>query len=135
MPTSISQVNDDAPGDDRRWPRSVYGVGTEPDARFSLANERTFLAWIRTALGFLAGGAGIAAVSTIVGRLSLELKLASLLLLVCGLVCSIGAYVRWFRNERAMRTGQPLPSSPAMPLLTAVLAAVAVLAIIVVGWH
>ena len=80
--------------DDRRWPRSVYGVGSEPDARFSLANERTFLAWIRTSLGFLAGGAAIAAVSTIVGRLSLELKLASLLLLVCGLVCSTGAYVR-----------------------------------------
>ena len=126
-------MNDDAPRDDRRWPRSVYGVGSEPDARFSLANERTFLAWIRTSLGFLAGGAAIVAVSTIVGRLSLELKLASLLLLVCGLVCSTGAYVRWYRNERAMRTGQPLPSSPAMPLLTAVLAAVAVLAIVVVG--
>ncbi len=126
-------MSEHEPSEDRRWPRSVYGVGSEPDARFSLANERTFLAWIRTSLGFLAGGAGIAAVSSIVGRLSFELKLASLLLLVCGLICSIGAYVRWTRNERAMRTGQPLPSSPAMPLLTAVLAAVAVLAIIVVG--
>lgn len=126
-------MNQDEPPDDRRWPRSVYGVGTEPDARFSLANERTFLAWIRTSLGFLAGGAGIAAVSTIVGRLSTELKLASLLMLVCGLVSSIGAYVRWTRNERAMRTQQPLPSSPAMPLLTGVLAAVALLAIVVVG--
>ncbi|HEY5846809.1 MAG TPA: DUF202 domain-containing protein, partial [Microlunatus sp.] len=77
-------MNEEAPREDRRWPRSVYGVGSEPDARFSLANERTFLAWIRTSLGFLAGGAGIAAVSTIVGRFSLELKLASLLLLVCG---------------------------------------------------
>jgi putative membrane protein len=126
-------VNDDAPRDDSRWPRSVYGVGSEPDPRFSLANERTFLAWIRTSLGFLAGGAAVAAVSTLVGPLSLELKLASLLLLVCGLICSIGAYVRWFKHERAMRTGQPLPSSPVMPLLTAVLAAVAVLAIVVVG--
>jgi putative membrane protein len=126
-------VSDDAPREDHRWPRSVYGTGSEPDARVSLANERTFLAWIRTSLGFLAGGAGIAAVSLIVGRLSVELKLASLLLLVCGLVCAISAYVRWARNERAMRTGQPLPSSPAMPLLTAVLAAVALLAIVVVG--
>ena len=126
-------MNDDAPRDDQRWPRSVYGVGSEPDPRFSLANERTFLAWIRTSLGVLAGGAGIAAVSMIVGRLSTELKAASLLLLVCGLICSAGAYVRWSRNERAMRTGQPLPSSPAMPLLTGVLAAVALLAIIVVG--
>jgi putative membrane protein len=30
--------------------------GTEPDYRFTLANERTFLAWIRTALALLAGG-------------------------------------------------------------------------------
>lgn len=111
----------------------MYGVGQEPDARFTFANERTFLAWIRTSLGFLAGGAGIAAVTTIVGRLSTELKLASLLLLICGLVCATGAYVRWYRNERAMRTGQPLPSSPGMPLLTGVLAAVALLAIVVVG--
>jgi putative membrane protein len=35
---------------DRRFPRSVFSRGTEPDARFTLANERTFLAWIRTAL-------------------------------------------------------------------------------------
>ena len=30
--------------------------GEEPDYRFTLANERTFLAWVRTALGLLAGG-------------------------------------------------------------------------------
>ena len=118
---------------DRRWPRTVYGVGSEPDPRFSLANERTFLAWIRTSLGFLAGGAGIAAYAHAVGQFRLELKLVSLLLLVCGLVCAAGSFLRWSRHERAMRTGEPLPSSPAMPLLTGVLAAVALLAIIVVG--
>ena len=50
-------MNDDAPRDDQRWPRSVYGVGSEPDPRFSVANERTFLAGIRTSLGFLPGHA------------------------------------------------------------------------------
>ena len=35
---------------ERRWPSRVYAHGHEPDPRFSLANERTFLAWIRTAL-------------------------------------------------------------------------------------
>ena len=39
---------------DRRFPRSVYGEGEEPDPRFSLANERTFLAWLRTALAMYA---------------------------------------------------------------------------------
>ena len=45
----------------RRFPRRVYGVGTEPDARFSLANERTFLAWIRTALALIAAGVALEA--------------------------------------------------------------------------
>lgn len=126
-------MTDDAPADDRRWPRTVYGVGSEPDPRFSLANERTFLAWIRTALGFLAAGAGVAAVAQISGRLGVELKLVSLLLLVCGLTCAVGSYLRWVRNERSIRTGEPLPSSPTMPLVTVVLAVVALLAIVVVG--
>lgn len=32
-----------------KWRRE----GRDPDYRFSLANERTFLAWIRTALALL----------------------------------------------------------------------------------
>jgi putative membrane protein len=126
-------VSDGEPAEDRRWPRSVYGIGTEPDPRFSLANERTFLAWIRTALGFLAAGAGVAAVAQISGDLGIELKLVSLLLLMCGLVSAAGSFLRWLRTEQAIRTDQPLPSSPAMPFLTGVLAAVALLAIVVVG--
>ena len=42
-----------------RFPRRVYGVGSEPDPRFTLANERTFLAWIRTSLALLAGAAAV----------------------------------------------------------------------------
>lgn len=37
----------------------ISRLGEAPDYRFSLANERTFLAWIRTALGFLAAGLGL----------------------------------------------------------------------------
>lgn len=126
-------MSDVDPGTDHRWPRLVYGVGTEPDPRFSLANERTFLAWIRTSLAFLAAGAGVAAVTQISGNLGVELKLVSLLLLVCGLVCAASSYARWTRQERAIRTGAPMPSSPAMPFVTGAVAAVALIAIIVVG--
>ncbi|MGA9597271.1 MAG: DUF202 domain-containing protein, partial [Acidimicrobiia bacterium] len=45
----------------RRFPARVYRQGVEPDPRFSLANERTFLAWIRTGLAFVAGGVAVAA--------------------------------------------------------------------------
>lgn len=116
---------------DRRWPRSLYGVGTEPDPRFTFANERTFLAWIRTGLGFLAAGVAIAAVAGLNERLSLEVRVASLLLVVCGLICAAGAWFRWVRNERAMREGRALPSSPLPLVLVGVLVVVALIALAV----
>ena len=116
---------------DRRWPRSLYGVGTEPDPRFTFANERTFLAWIRTGLGFLAAGVAIAAVAGLSSRLNLEIRLASLLLVVCGLGCAVGAWARWVSNERAMREGRALPSSPLLLVLTGVVVVVALVAVAV----
>ena len=117
----------------RRWPPQVYGVGDEPDPRFTFANERTFLAWIRTGLGFLAAGVAIAAVARLTDRLGLEIRLASVILVVCGLGCGVGAFVRWAANERAMRLGEPLPSSRMLLALTAVVAAVGIVAIVVVS--
>lgn len=43
----------------KRWPTSLYEIGEEPDPRFSFANERTFLAWIRTALALLAAAVAV----------------------------------------------------------------------------
>ena len=116
---------------ERRWPRRVYAVGTEPDPRFTFANERTFLAWIRTALGFLAAGVAIAAVARLAGPVGLEVRLASVVLILSGLVSGILAYGRWMRNERAMRLGEPLPSSPMLLAVTAVVAGVALVATVV----
>lgn len=118
---------------DRRWPRSLYAVGTEPDPRFTFANERTFLAWIRTGLGFLAAGVAIAAVAGLNERLSLEVRLASLLLVLCGLACAIGAWGRWIASERAMREGRALPSSPLLLVLVGVLVVVALIAVAVLA--
>jgi putative membrane protein len=120
---------------DRRWPRSVYGVGTEPDPRFSFANERTFLAWIRTGLGFLTAGIAIAALSRVDERLSAEVRLASVLLVVCGLACAGDAWFRWARSERAMREGRALPSSPLLLVLVGVLVAVALVALAVLSFE
>jgi len=97
-------VNDSAsppssPHRDHRWPRAVYGVGTEPDPRFSFANERTFLAWIRTALGFVAAGVAVAAVAKLNDALGLEVRLAALVLVVCGLASSMAALVQWIRKK------------------------------------
>lgn len=92
----------------RRFPRRVYGVGTEPDARFTLANERTFLAWIRTSLALIAAGIALEAFALPIApgiRLS-----ASLLLIALGVLAPLQAWLGWMSVERALRQNRPLPS-------------------------
>ena len=126
-------MNEPEPTRQGRWPPSVYGVGSEPDPRFSFANERTFLAWIRTALGFVAAGVAVAAVAQLNNALRLEVRLAAIVLVLCGLVSGFTALAQWTRNERALRLDQPLPSSPLMPFLTAAIIGVALVSIVVVS--
>lgn len=114
----------------RRWPPSVYGVGHDPDPRFSLANERTFLAWIRTGLGFLTAGVALSALSTLDPGRGWEIHLASGLLVACGVIAGVIALRRWWRNERAMRLNAPLPSTAGLLLLTGGLILVAAVALL-----
>lgn len=98
----------------RLVPRDPQEVGEEPDYRFTLANERTFLAWIRTALALTAGGLGAAGLLDLRGADAL-----GLLLLCLSVATAATAFSRWAANERAMRLGQPLPPSH-LPRLMAV---------------
>jgi putative membrane protein len=93
----------------------VYSLGTEPDPRFTLANERTFLAWMRTALALVAGGVALEALAL---PLQPALRIvASVLLLLLGMVVSVLAWFGWAATERALRCGEPLPASAvALPL-------------------
>jgi putative membrane protein len=90
--------------------------GNAPDYRFSLANERTFLAWIRTALAMLAGAVLLHEFASrlqpawVPGVLSIALVLLAALL-------SAGAYWRWRGNEIAMRLSAPLPYSSLLIVL------------------
>jgi putative membrane protein len=101
----------------------------EPDVRFTYANERTFLAWNRTALALIA--TGIAATQLLPefhvhgGRRILGLPMIAL-----GAVVAFTSFRHWKANERAMRLGQPLPRSP-MPLVLSIgIAVVAVIAVV-----
>lgn len=107
-----------------RWPGWVYTDGEEPDYRFSFANERTFLAWIRTALALLAAGVAIDVVDLDMSA-ALQRGLA-VLLVVVGVASALVAWVRWALAERAMRRRGPLPSFGFGALFTAVLAVIAV---------
>ncbi|MEJ2853161.1 MULTISPECIES: YidH family protein [unclassified Saccharothrix] len=104
----------------RLWfsPSRMLAEGKTPDYRFSLANERTFLAWIRTALALV--GAGLA-VDQFLPDLPAPLRTAVALTAVgLGTVCALRAVHHWVRCERAMRRGDPLPVTR-FPALLAVL--------------
>lgn len=115
----------------RRWfdPDAVRSVGTTPDYRFSLANERTFLAWIRTGLGLVAGGL---AVAQFLPPLPLRhaREALSIGLLLLGAVVAVRALDHWVRAEVAMRLGKDLPASR-FPAVLAVLIAVGALVLVV----
>lgn len=108
--------------------------GEEPDPRFTLANERTFLAWIRTSLALLAGGIAIEAFT---GDLFLEplRKGLAILLLLLGMLLSSGSAVRWLRVERSMRNKAPLPLPLIVPLLAATGALAAAVVLVFVLWR
>ncbi|RSM83920.1 DUF202 domain-containing protein [Kibdelosporangium aridum] len=112
-----------------RWPRSVYEVGDEPDPRFSLANERTFLAWLRTSIALMAAGIGFAALGPTGNALDLAVSCA---LLVTGIACSLSAFQHWMACERALRLGDPLPSPWMAAILGVGLAVTGVLAALLV---
>jgi putative membrane protein len=100
---------------DRLVPPDPRQIGDEPDYRFTLANERTFLAWIRTALALAAGG--LAAVSLLDEFRGGELL--GVALLVLSFVTAASAYRRWALNEQSMRLNAPLPPSR-LPMLMAI---------------
>lgn len=91
--------------------------GQEPDYRFTLANERTFLAWIRTTLAILALGVLLHQFST---KLTPQLVITALTIGLCSLSCALCvlAYLRWRNIELAMRLNRPLPVSVLHVLLT-----------------
>ena len=106
--------------------------GVEPDHRFTLANERTFLAWIRTALGLLAGGV---AVRQLVEPFDIRGGRTFLALLAIGAsgVLTAGAYFRWRSVQRAMRLGEPLPPAHFVPIVAAGLVLVSTVAFVLVA--
>ena len=108
-------------------------VGQDPDVRFTYANERTFLAWNRTALALVATGV---AATQLLPAFDIEFgrRLLGLPLIAMGAVLAIVSYRRWQANERAMRQGEPLPPSPLPLVLAAGIAVIGVVAIVLAAF-
>jgi putative membrane protein len=107
----------------------MWAEGEEPDPRFTLANERTFLAWIRTALALVAAGIGLEAFVPALALPGLRQAFAVVLALL-GATVSATAYRRWARAQRALRVGAPLPTPWLAPVLAYGVAVVAVVAVV-----
>ncbi|MGH3717102.1 MAG: YidH family protein [Micromonosporaceae bacterium] len=117
-----------------RWwfaPERLREVGTTPDYRFSLANERTFLAWIRTALALVGGGLAVAQFLTV----AYLREGLTVVLFLLGTVCALRAVNHWIRCERAMRCGEDLPESrfPATLAVVIAVGAAVLLGLVLLG--
>jgi putative membrane protein len=113
-----------------RW---LTREGDDPDPRFTLANERTFLAWIRTALAIMGAGVAIEVFSIDVGGPTWR-RVVAVVLVAAGAGLAVGSATRWVRVERAMRSQRTLPAPALLPALvllmvvTGLLVAIAILA-------
>ncbi|MGV8968376.1 MAG: YidH family protein [Cellulomonas sp.] len=100
----------------RRRPRAVYDVGTEPDTRFSLANERTALSWVRTGLALVAGGVALTSAATFAG-LPVLIDIMAIVACASGGLLALSGLASWRRVERSLRLDLPLPAPTMLPVL------------------
>jgi putative membrane protein len=113
--------------------RPAPEIGEEPDVRFTYANERTFLAWNRTALALIA--TGVAATQLLPAfDIDFGRRLLGLPLIAMGALVAVVSYRRWEANERAMRLGEPLPPSPLPRLLAFGIGVIAVVSILLAAF-
>jgi putative membrane protein len=107
-----------------RRERRLEQIGTEPDPRFTWANERTFLAWNRTALALIA--AGLAAAQFLNFNLHGLRLIVAVPLILLGALLALASYLHWEDSERAIRLQQPLRYSWMPRLLTGGIVVIAV---------
>jgi putative membrane protein len=113
-------------------PDSSPEDGSEPDPRFTFANERTFLAWSRTALALVVAGLGIIQLLPPFPGVPWGRHVLGVPLIVFGAIVAVTAYGEWVRSQRAMRLQQPLPRSVMPRLLALVICLMAAVSAVVV---
>ncbi len=111
--------------------RGLLDEGEDPDPRFTLSNERTFLSWSRTALALIAAGVALEAFDLPALGQGGRRAITSVLLLL-GAALAVGAFRRWLNTERAMRKGVSIPAPILVPVLSLGIAVVALVVIALV---
>ena len=106
----------------------------EPDYRFTLANERTYLAYLRTSLACYAGG--LSAVQFLdLGLDRWPARIIGVVLVTAGIVTTAGAFRRWQENLTAMRGGGRLPVTRLPLMLAATISVVGVIGLVFALWR
>jgi putative membrane protein len=118
----------DQPGGEDPPATSAGDDGTEPDARYTFANERTFLAWSRTSLALVVGGLAIAQLLPPFPGVPWGRHVIGTPLILLGCAVSVISYVEWQANQRALRHGEPLPPSRLPQILAITITAIGLVA-------
>ena len=128
VPHYRKETQTDASGPASPAPSASARAAHEPDARYTFANERTFLAWIRTALGLVAAGLAIIQLLPPFHGIRWGRHAIGVPLILLGAVVAVCSYLEWAANQRALRRGEPLRRSWLPQLLAIVIALVALAA-------
>jgi putative membrane protein len=103
----------------------------EPDARFTFANERTFLAWTRTALAFVIAGLGIVQLLPPFPGVPWGRHLLGVPLIALGGVIAVVGYREWAHNQRALRRREPMARSVLPRILAVTIVGLAIVTAVV----
>ncbi len=113
------------------WIVGVDGEDQDLDYRFTLANERTFLAWIRTALALIAGGVAVVQLVPALSIPGVRHGLGTALTVAGGLLAVL-AVRRWRAVQAAMHAGVELPRSWMPALLGGAIVALTIALVLVI---
>jgi putative membrane protein len=95
---------------------AVVREGGRPDTQAELANERTYLAWLRTGLALVAAGVAAERILPAEGIIWAR-QLIGVTLILAGVVTAALARRRWHSVDRALRGGRPIPHPIATVLM------------------
>ncbi len=121
-------MTDHTGGEDPPATPTAADDGTEPDARFTFANERTFLAWSRTSLALVVGGLAIVQLLPPFPGVPWGRHVIGTPLILLGSVISLVSYLEWKGNQRALRHGEPLARTRLPQILAIAITGIALVA-------
>lgn len=121
--------------------KKEQGIAVKQNPNDHLANERTFLAWIRTSIGIMGFGFVVVKFSLFVRQIAAAIRhqaevpstgyspVIGILLVALGAVATLFSYIRYIDTKKQLLAGQYYHSSRLIQMMTAFIFLVSVLLI------